>query len=188
MTLFTLAKAQFEKQDYDDAVETYNKALKVDRWNKTFATRIRFLRASAHFKLGNTKEVIEDCSVAFESDMCDHKPLVLLGNLYDRLGDHQNACAVYEKALTLHKSRELQKLFAKAEKEAKATRDHTTLGVEADATGQQISQAFQQHMQQYMRDVMSRIYQVEMIQRVYKFSRVKIAYDRMLKKMKKDKN
>lgn len=160
----------------------------MDRWNKSFATRIRFLRASAHFKLGNTKEVIEDCSVAFENDMENYKPLVLLGNLYDKLGDHQNACAVYEKALTMHKSREVQKLFSKAEKEAKAIRDHTTLEVEVDATDDQISQAFQKHLQQYQLDVRSRINQVETIQRVYKFSKIKIAYERMLKKMKKEKN
>lgn len=149
---------------------------------------MRFLRASAHFRLGNTKEVIEDCSVAFENDMGNYKPLVLLGNLYDMLGDHQNACAVYEKALTMHKSREVQKLFSNAEKEAKATRDHTTLEVEVDAPGEQISQAFQKHLQQYQLDVMSKINQVKMIQRVYKFSRIKIAYERMLMKMKKEKN
>lgn len=155
MELYKKAKLLKKKKDegndafkngrYQDALNLYTEALNIDSFNKKTNAKLYFNRATVYSKLNKLQEAISDCTLALSLDDNYLKALLRRAKCYMDQGEFEDAVRDYEKAWKMDKSRENKRLLQEAKlalKKSKRKDYYKILGVERNATEDEIKKAY----------------------------------------------
>ena len=98
MNLKESGNKNFKSGNFEEALEHYSLALKVDSLHRRLNSKLYFNRATVHARLDNLQSCLADCSLALENDPNYLKPLLRRAKTYMGLQDYENAVNDYEKA------------------------------------------------------------------------------------------
>ncbi|GJQ86591.1 hypothetical protein Trydic_g7825 [Trypoxylus dichotomus] len=135
----------FKNCRYQDALNLYTEALEVDTFNKKTNAKLYFNRATVYSKLNNLQKAIADCTSALSLDENYLKALLRRAKCYMDLGEYEEAVRDYEKACKMDKNRENKRLLQDAKlalKKSKRKDYYKILGVERNATDDEIKKAY----------------------------------------------
>lgn len=135
----------FKAGNNEAAYSLYSDALTVDPDNKSTNAKLYFNRATVCSKLGRLNEAVSDCTSALELDPSYLKALLRRAKCHLDLSNYDEAVADYEKAYKMDKSRETKDLLYHAKKELKKSKRkdyYKILGVEKNATPEDITKAY----------------------------------------------
>ncbi|XP_022903047.2 dnaJ homolog subfamily C member 7 isoform X1 [Onthophagus taurus] len=155
MDLYKRAKLLKKKKDegndafkncrFQDALNLYTEALKVDPFNKKTNAKLYFNRATVYSKLNKLADAVSDCTSALKLDDNYLKALLRRAKCYMDLGEYEEAVKDYEKACKMDKNREHKRLLNDAKlalKKSKRKDYYKILGVERNATEDEIKKAY----------------------------------------------
>ncbi|KAJ0181746.1 hypothetical protein K1T71_002468 [Dendrolimus kikuchii] len=135
----------FKMGRWQQALNLYNEALKIDKNNKTVNAKLYFNKATVCAKLNQIKEAAEACTSALELDENYVKALLRRARCYTELGDFEEAVKDYEKLYKIDKSKENKQLLHEAKialKKSKRKDYYKILGVEKTASEDDIKKAY----------------------------------------------
>ncbi|KAK8221325.1 hypothetical protein IWZ01DRAFT_37244 [Phyllosticta capitalensis] len=136
----------FKAGKYQEAVDTYSKALEVDPANKGTNSKILQNRARCYLKLKKYEQAADDASRAFELDPSYVKARLTKAKALGEMGNWEDALREYNAIKEANPSEPgIQKEIRNAElemKKAKRKDYYKILGVEKDADDNQIKKAY----------------------------------------------
>ena len=155
MEIYKRAKALKKKKEegneafkagrYQEALDLYSDALKIDPYNRKTNAKLCFNRATVNSKLCKLNDAISDCTAALHLDENYLKALLRRARCYSDVGEHEEAVRDYEKICKLDKSRENKRLLQEAKlalKRSKRKDYYKILGVTRNATDDEIKKAY----------------------------------------------
>jgi len=114
-----LGNDAYKKKDFDNAIEHYNKAIKLDPTDITFYNNL----AAVFFERKEFEQCIKQCEKGIEigrENRADYKliakALTRIGNAHRKLGKFKLAKTHYEKALSEHRTPEVKTLLSEVER------------------------------------------------------------------------
>lgn len=138
--------ASFKAGRYQEAIETYTKALEIDPSNRNTNSKILQNRALCQTRLKNWKPAIQDCEKALELDPAYTKARKTKAKALGESGNWEEAVREYK---AIHEANPSEPGIAKeirtAELELKKSKRkdyYKILGIEKDATEQEIKKAY----------------------------------------------
>ncbi|KAK9879729.1 hypothetical protein WA026_006789 [Henosepilachna vigintioctopunctata] len=130
---------------FQEALNLYSEALNIDPLNKKTNAKLYFNRATVLSRLNKIKEAVDDCSSALNLDGAYLKALLRRAKCYMDLGEYEEAVKDYEKINKMDKSRESRRLLQDAKialKRSKRKDYYKVLGVDRNATDDEIKKAY----------------------------------------------
>lgn len=135
----------FKKQNYRKAYTIYTEALQIDQNNKVINSKLYFNRASASSLLGNNYIAIADCTLALKYNTMYVKALKLRAKCYFVKELFDGCIKDYKALLELEPSGEIENLLKYAQtkqKKSQKKNHYRTLGINRNATGEEIKKAY----------------------------------------------
>ncbi|KAL4715100.1 hypothetical protein ACJJTC_012147 [Scirpophaga incertulas] len=135
----------FKMGRWQQALNLYNEALKVDPVNKTVNAKLYFNKATVCAKLNQVKEAAEACTAALALDENYVKALLRRAKCYTELGEFEEAVKDYERLYKIDKSKENKQLLHEAKialKKSKRKDYYKILGVDKSASEDDIKKAY----------------------------------------------
>lgn len=137
----------FKSGAFQDAVDAYTKALDMDLENKNLASIILANRALAFIKLDKDKEAMNDLDRSIELNETYAKAYLRKGDLQMKRKEFEDAIRSYERAREIDRavSPNIAELIREAKisaKNAKRKDYYGILGVDKQATGDEIKKAY----------------------------------------------
>jgi tetratricopeptide (TPR) repeat protein len=100
---YNIGRAYFDKKDYDNAIEYYNKAIKLAKG--TYKAKMYRYIAYAYARKNSYDKVIESCEKSIElepSNAINAEEYIKIGFIYgEKFNDHNKAIDYYKKAIVL---------------------------------------------------------------------------------------
>jgi DnaJ family protein C protein 7 len=145
----------FKAGQWQEAFDLYTQALDIDPHNVFTNSKLYFNRATVCSKMNKTDLAIEDCTKAIELDDKYLKAYLRRAKCYQETGQHEEAVRDYEAVFKMDKTREHKTLVQEAKLELKKSKRkdyYKLLGLEKDATEEQIKKAYRKHALQHHPD------------------------------------
>jgi len=134
------------EEKYEEALEVYNTALKVDESNKYMRSKIYHLRGNVLVKAGKLLEAVEEFSTSIDMDILFSKAYYSRSKAYLELELIEDAFKDAEQTIRLESNSNMYRLYfneVKAKFEESKTRDfYKLLGVDKKANQEEIKKAY----------------------------------------------
>ncbi|KAL7303247.1 hypothetical protein TKK_0004447 [Trichogramma kaykai] len=169
----------FRSEGYLDAYKIYEQALLVDPANKKVNAKLYFNKATAAAKMQDYRDAIVQCTEALKLDDKYLKALLRRAFSYMILQEYEEAVRDYERALKLDKSRENKRLLMDAQKALKKSKRkdyYKILGIEKNASTEDIKKAYRKRAMVHHPDRHSNASDAEKKEQEKKFKEVGEAY------------
>lgn len=137
--------AAYKSGRMQEAYDLYTEALNIDPLNKKTNAKLYFNRANVLSQQNKLKEAVENCSMAIKLDDTYMKALLRRAKCYMDLGEYESAVQDYEKINKIDKSRDNRRLLQEAKmalKRSKRKDYYKILGIERNATDDEIKKAY----------------------------------------------
>ncbi|XP_018333293.1 dnaJ homolog subfamily C member 7 isoform X2 [Agrilus planipennis] len=137
--------AAFKTNRLQEALDLYTEALTIDPLNRKTNAKLYFNRAIVLSRLRKFEDAVADCTMALDLDDTYLKALLRRAKCYMDLGEYEDAVRDYEKACKMDKSRENKRLLQEAKialKRSKRKDYYKILGVDRNATDDEIKKAY----------------------------------------------
>lgn len=147
--------AAFKANKLQDAYDLYSQALDIDPNNVFTNSKLYFNRATVCSKMSKPEQAIEDCTKAIELDDKYLKAYLRRAKCYQDAEKHEEAVRDFEKILKLEKSALHKQMLHDAKLELKKSKRkdyYKLLGLQKDATEDQIKKAYRKHALQHHPD------------------------------------
>lgn len=169
----------YKSSKLQDAYSLYTEALAIDPHNKKTNAKIYLNRAIVLSRLTRTKEAVADCNAALLLDSKYLKALLRRAKCYTDLGEFEDALKDYEKVCSLDKSKEHKRLLQEAKialKKSKRKDYYKILGVDRNATDDEIKKAYRKRALVHHPDRHSSASETEKKEQEKKFKELGEAY------------
>ncbi|XP_050675516.1 dnaJ homolog subfamily C member 7 [Leptidea sinapis] len=135
----------FKMGRWQQALNLYNEALKIDKTNRKVNAKLYFNKATVCAKLNQTQEAANACTAALELDENYVKAILRRAKCYTELGEFEEAVKDYERLYKIDKSKINKQLLTEAKialKKSKRKDYYKILGVEKSASEDEIKKAY----------------------------------------------
>jgi len=140
------AKECMERREYQEAVDSYTKAMEIDERNKMLAAVLAVERGNAYLRLKQFDLALEDCNAAIENDGSITAPLVTRSMCHTAMGNFEEAVADLEVALGIDpESLIIKERLKKAQTELRKSKRldyYKILGISESASEPEIKAAY----------------------------------------------
>ncbi|XP_059616726.1 dnaJ homolog subfamily C member 7-like [Phlebotomus argentipes] len=135
----------FKAGRFEDAYAAYSKALQIDLSNNDANSKLYYKRAQMSYEMKLKKDCVRECSSALDirNDYLD--AILLRAKCYSELEEYEESARDYEQAFKMVKSAEIIELLRGAKYDMNKPKTfcyYKTLGVDRNATGEEIKAAY----------------------------------------------
>lgn len=169
----------FKMKRYQEAYDLFTEALTIDPQNKMANAKLHFNKAQAAAKLGRSSESIAECTEALKLDENYLKALLRRGISYLELNEYEEAVRDFEKACTIDNSCENKRFLFGAKKALKKSKKkdyYKILGIDKNASTDDIKKAYRKRAMVYHPDRHANASEGEKKEQEKKFKEVGEAY------------
>lgn len=169
----------YKNNKFQEAYNLYTEALQIDPLNKKTNAKLYFNRATVSSRLNKIKDAVDDCTAALNLDETYLKALLRRAKCYMDLGEYDDAVRDYEKACKMDKSRENKRLLQDAKlalKRSKRKDYYKILGVDRNATDDDIKKAYRRRALDHHPDRHANATEAEKKEQEKKFKELGEAY------------
>ncbi|EGR31789.1 hypothetical protein IMG5_101980, partial [Ichthyophthirius multifiliis] len=134
-----------KQENYDESIRHYDEALQIDPNNKKLNAVLRSNRALAWVKKKEYKKAMEDTNIAIDLNPQYFRAFLRRADIKMKMGDFDSAIQDYQRVSELDPSQNVQQLIKEAKiqaKQAKKKDYYKILGVERNASDQEIKKAY----------------------------------------------
>lgn len=134
-----------QEENYREAHEHINEALKISPVNSKFFLKLLYNRAFTHSKTGFFRDAIKDCTRALKKSWAISNCLRLRANCYMAMRKFQSAISDYEELLKIEKSNEVKNKLKEAKQALQRYQSdnyYDVLEIENTATKADIKKAY----------------------------------------------